>query len=332
MEIRTTRRRGAGRTTARAALALVRTVARLVLVLVFLVPSVLLLCSPASGDVSVWLYPDTLCTGPSETLKLYLWIDEQSGGFSGYEGVVRFDPSVLEFVAVQEESLMTNLCHNTWWQPAVGDSTIFFSHVTLCSGLTVTGPGALSSITFQGPAVAQTTPVTFDYIYFSYAGYPDSAVTAHDGLIVVSPDCPAQGSCCLSDGSCLVALPDECSDLGGRFLEFLEDCTPNPCLAMGLNEPPLQEAGPRLEIVPCPAAKDMFLDYRLRFPGPVRIEILDANGRLVRTLLNGPVGGRQGSVRWGGDNDRGACVPPGVYFARILAGGEASARRVVYIE
>ncbi|HIE04778.1 MAG TPA: hypothetical protein EYP61_08470 [Candidatus Latescibacteria bacterium] len=63
---------------------------------------------------------------------------------------------------------------------------------------------------------------------------------------------------------------------------------------------------------------------------PVRIEIYDLGGRLVRTLWDGPLGaGRylSGGVepgRWDGRDDEGKLSPPGVYLYRIVVDLEPS--------
>ncbi|MHB8080062.1 MAG: LVIVD repeat-containing protein [Candidatus Krumholzibacteriia bacterium] len=55
--------------------------------------------------------------------------------------------------------------------------------------------------------------------------------------------------------------------------------------------------------------------------GDVRLELYDARGRLVRTLVAGrQAAGRQATV-WDGRDDAGRRVPSGVYFARLRATG-----------
>jgi hypothetical protein len=45
--------------------------------------------------------------------------------------------------------------------------------------------------------------------------------------------CPSgPGSCCFSDGSCLVLLPEECGEAGGSF-GLASSCDPNPCPPVG---------------------------------------------------------------------------------------------------
>jgi hypothetical protein len=70
---------------------------------------------------------------------------------------------------------------------------------------------------------------------------------------------------------------------------------------------------------------------RIRFslpsPGPVRVGILDAAGRKVRTVLAtrwtnaGP-----SAVDWDGRDEAGARVSPGIYFVRLEADGVTTSR------
>ncbi len=141
--------------------------------------------NPAMAGIRVSIQPDTTVTDPFETFTVYTWIDTTGSEFSGYETVIRFDPDAIEFISVAEESLMTDVCNNTWWNTDVGEETIFISHVLLCGGEAITGPGALSSITFQARNFETTTQITFDYIEFYRGGNPVEPVEWHDGVVII---------------------------------------------------------------------------------------------------------------------------------------------------
>ncbi len=55
--------------------------------------------------------------------------------------------------------------------------------------------------------------------------------------------------------------------------------------------------------------------------GHVRLEIYDAMGRRVRTLVDGHVPEGERTAVWDGQNDRGQALSTGVYFARLYAEG-----------
>jgi hypothetical protein len=74
------------------------------------------------------------------------------------------------------------------------------------------------------------------------------------------------------------------------------------------------------------------LAYDLARSGRVTLTIYDVSGRLVRTLVAGPVqeAGRY-SVEWDGRDALGAATGAGLYFGRLEAGGERDVRRVVRV-
>jgi len=63
-----------------------------------------------------------------------------------------------------------------------------------------------------------------------------------------------------------------------------------------------------------------------------RLELLDLAGRRMRTLHRGPSRAGEHVVPWRGERDDGSRVPPGVYFARLDAGGEVRVLRLVHLK
>jgi hypothetical protein len=91
---------------------------------------------------------------------------------------------------------------------------------------------------------------------------------------------------------------------------------PAPALAFG---------APR----PSPFTDATSLVFTLPRGGVARLRILDAQGRRVRTLLDGPAPAGRSEIRWRGEADDGRSVPPGLYFARLEARGTVFTRRLV---
>ncbi|MBK8165314.1 MAG: S8 family serine peptidase [bacterium] len=82
-----------------------------------------------------------------------------------------------------------------------------------------------------------------------------------------------------------------------------------------------------------PAAPNPFnpqttLRYGLQAAGPARLEIIDARGRRVRTLLDGAQAAGDHVAVWDGRDDRGRAAPSGVYFCRLVAGGAARQQKL----
>jgi len=67
--------------------------------------------------------------------------------------------------------------------------------------------------------------------------------------------------------------------------------------------------------------------------GRVSLRIYDVEGRLVRTLVEGPqAAGKRRSVDWNGVRDGGGRVASGVYFGRLQAAGFEQSIRIVLVE
>jgi hypothetical protein len=82
-------------------------------------------------------------------------------------------------------------------------------------------------------------------------------------------------------------------------------------------------------VAPNPGADAIRVTCVLPRAAEVRLEVLDAAGRRVATLLAGAHAAGRVQATWDGRGPRGP-VPPGVYLLR-LAAGQALARRHVVI-
>ena len=84
--------------------------------------------------------------------------------------------------------------------------------------------------------------------------------------------------------------------------------------------------------VPNPFGPATAIRYTLRSSTPVTVQVFDQAGRLVRTIKRSEMqGGGPQEVAWDARDDSGKRVTTGVYFARILAGPEAFARKMVLL-
>jgi hypothetical protein len=137
--------------------------------------------APLSSDsVQVSLSPDTTTTIPDSTFKVFIALDSEGPAVNGYETVIRWDPTMLRFLSAQPESLMSQ--YNQWWVIQVGPDSISISHVIMQSDVTITGPGALSSIRFQALQLGETT-VTFQHIDFYRFGFIIPSHITHDAVV-----------------------------------------------------------------------------------------------------------------------------------------------------
>ncbi len=69
--------------------------------------------------------------------------------------------------------------------------------------------------------------------------------------------------------------------------------------------------------------------FALGSAAPASLRIYDAQGRLVRTLVDRPLGAGSYALEWDRSTQAGHRAAPGVYFYRLQAGDEEIARRIV---
>lgn len=140
--------------------------------------------------VAAALLPDTLFVLPDSTVTLTLAIEVADHAFNGYDAVISYDPAALTFLqasplSLQEGSLMKTACANRFhWFQASGDS-LSVSHVLLCNGVSVTGPGTLYTLRFRASHTPQSTVVHVRHIRFYDAGLFVDPSTATDAWLAI---------------------------------------------------------------------------------------------------------------------------------------------------
>jgi len=71
------------------------------------------------------------------------------------------------------------------------------------------------------------------------------------------------------------------------------------------------------------------LAFSVPTSAPTRLEILDLPGRLVRTLVNGPLAAGRYAFSWDGRDTGGRFLGAGMYFTRLVSGRRQAVRRLV---
>ncbi|HLQ67657.1 MAG TPA: putative Ig domain-containing protein [Candidatus Limnocylindrales bacterium] len=83
---------------------------------------------------------------------------------------------------------------------------------------------------------------------------------------------------------------------------------------------------------PNPLNPSTDLSFRISRAGSVRVDLFDASGRLVRTMMAQTLQAGRHSVPWNGTNDRGGHVASGAYFFRIQAPDGMQVQRVTVVK
>jgi endonuclease I len=84
-------------------------------------------------------------------------------------------------------------------------------------------------------------------------------------------------------------------------------------------------------VTPNPFNPDTRVSFAIGTPGPVRIDLYSADGRLVRTLLNDQRSAGEFELRWDGTDGRGARSPSGAYSLRLQTAGRVDTRRLLLL-
>jgi hypothetical protein len=74
------------------------------------------------------------------------------------------------------------------------------------------------------------------------------------------------------------------------------------------------------------------ITFSLPRSGEVDLAVFDLAGRRVATLVRGTVEAGRHEVMWRGRDDRGGAVASGVYFSRLVAGGELLTRKMMLLK
>ena len=83
---------------------------------------------------------------------------------------------------------------------------------------------------------------------------------------------------------------------------------------------------------PNPMSKGANVLFRISQPEYVRLSVLDASGRKVRTLRDGMMAPGQYTGNWDGLSDRSSRVAPGVYFLSLSTASGTRTQRIAVIQ
>jgi hypothetical protein len=103
-------------------------------------------------------------------------------------------------------------------------------------------------------------------------------------------------------------------------------------LAPGDSDGPTGIPGLRLQLArpsPSPALGATRIGFRLSADADVTLSVLDATGRRVRALHQGPMRAGEHTIAWDGFEDTGAAAAAGVYYVRLEAMGRSETRPIV---
>ncbi len=101
--------------------------------------------------------------------------------------------------------------------------------------------------------------------------------------------------------------------------------------AAGVDDPQLPSLLAGLDNVPNPFNPRTEIAFTLAASGPVRLELYDIRGALVRVLHDGAMPGGDNRVVWDGRDDAGQPAPSGTYLCRLEADGRVGTRKMMLV-
>jgi hypothetical protein len=124
----------------------------------------------AHASVSMAIDPEFTVVEPGGEFTVDIVLAEAGDPINGYDAIVGYDPSRLELVSPARRSdaegpLFVDACPQRFLNIAVSeDSTaVTVSHVLLCAGANVVGPGSIFTLRFRARAtIGQTQLTLFD--------------------------------------------------------------------------------------------------------------------------------------------------------------------------
>lgn len=93
----------------------------------------------------------------------------------------------------------------------------------------------------------------------------------------------------------------------------------------------LANAGLSLRNSPNPMSRSTNIEFQLDQATSVDLQVFDANGRQIRSLVAGELGAGPHSVSWNGQNAEGSRVASGMYYAKLNAGGQVAVQSLMVL-
>ena len=250
----------------------------------------------------------------------------------------------------------------------VGPDDVVFAYTVLGIPADTTAPAVVSDLTVAargrtslrlewtdtGDDGAVGTAAAYDLRYFTSPITSEAAFSVATPVETGIPGEAGSVGCAVVDGLqpshtyyCALKVRDEAPNwsersasisgmcLSSSHYEEVEMCAPlnrpNPVDPEGLGSP-VQELRWSLGVpAPNPSSGATTINYSLKVPNHVRIDLYDVSGRKVRALVDGVQSAGGHSISWDGISDAGNRVKSGVYFCQMTAGGWTSHRRLVIV-
>lgn len=229
--------------------------------------------------------PDTVYAAIGTTVDVPFWVDSSAHHFNAYDLLVGCDPAIVTPDSVLEGSLFVNACPNRWLRVTLTDSTIAVSHVLLCAGVAVNGPGTLCHLRLHADTLG-VSPLNF---------LCDPDRTFYDEGLYVWPSHPTRPrQVNLHPAVVKVFDPTAGVPFDGRRLPI--------------------EA---LRVFPNPSRGDCRLEFDLPLAGDAVLRLVRPDGRILGAWDTPGLPAGQGAIIWSAADRMGGALPRGTYYLQL---------------
>ena len=127
---------------------------------------------------------------------------------------------------------------------------------------------------------------------------------------------------------------DSWSRAVARFSDNIADTVETEAVTTGIDDgtPPRTPSALRATISPNPFSSTTSIELETAAAERIRVEIFDARGALVRTVLSGVVSAGVKRITWDGRDAHGLPAPSGLYFCRISAPRQTFAQKLLLLK
>lgn len=272
----------------------------LTLALCCLAPVANAVAQPADFDARV--FPELTAVNVGDDADLRLEVDASAQQFNGYDTRIAWDPTIVELVEFEEGPLMTGACGQDPFFEITSstDSSIAYTHVILCAGVSLDGPGTLTTLRFHALAEGET----------AVRMTSDRDFTFLDAGIWINPAHPTLPRQVILHLATIHV---------GPVTSVRAEATPEPRLEL-------------LPVAPNPFNPSTDIRFRLAADSRVVLAIANAAGRRVWSRDLGHLTPGWHTLRWSGVDTGGAPLPSGVYWLRLRAAGELRERALTLVK
>jgi hypothetical protein len=235
---------------------------------------------------NAFLLPELSEIEAGEIATVTFEIDSTGVQFNAYEITIRFDPGVIRFLDVEEGPLATSACPSNFFTSSEAESTVTISHVILCAGVSLEGPGVLSILSFEGLANGESP--------LEHLTDPDR--TFGDAGRRVNPNHPT--------------FPRQV---------FLHDAAIQVGASAGLEYAPPRHGTTLEPAVPNPFNPSTEIRFTLAKAGRARLTVFDPRGRVTWDREWSHLAAGPHRVAWHASDSGERRLPSGVYLIQLAA-------------